>query len=636
MQQLARLSIEELMEISVTSVSKRRESLGGAAAAVSVVTGEDIRRSGATTVPDALRQVPGLHVARLSSSQAAVTARGFSNLTSEKLLVLSDTRSIYTPLFSGVFWDAQDYLFEDLEQIEVIRGPGATLWGSNAVNGVINITTKNARQTHGTYVEALAGTEERAGIAARYGAETASGVHFRVFGKYVERGDTFATTGSEDDWRLGHAGFRADWQANTRDTFTVQGDLYDGTIGQLSPSVRVIGRPGPQGPLRVQLNGGNVLGRWQRQLDAASELQVRLYYDRTSRDDPSFRDDLDTIDADVQYRRVFGRNEVVSGLNYRYTRNDDRPGIIFRLEPTLSSDEVVSAFIQDQIRLTDTLRLTIGSKFEDNDFSGFELQPSVRLAWDVSSTQTLWTAVSRAARIPTRFERDIAVDVVDPASDPLFQLLGSRDFDSEELIAYEAGYRWQASASVALDLATFYNVYAGLASLELGDPFVRPADGRVIVPITNRNLNDGESRGFEALVTYAPLRGWRLSATYSFIDIEIDAGGLDINRGRFLDGATPRHQVGLRSVLDLPAGIQFDAQFRRLSSIRRTPEIENGTGLDGYSELDVRLGWRARPGVDMSVIGQNLLRRRHAEIGPPERRGELERGVYGKLTWSFR
>jgi iron complex outermembrane receptor protein len=636
-QQLARLSIEELMDISVTSVSKKRESLGGAAAAVAVVTGEDIKRSGATTIPDALRLVPGLHVARVNSSATAVSVRGFSSVNSEKALVLSDTRSIYTPLFSGVFWDVQDYLLEDLDQIEVIRGPGATLWGSNAVNGVINITTKPAQQTHGTYFEALAGTEERSGVSARYGAETAAGVHYRVFGKYIERDDTFAALANDDNWRLGHLGFRADWDASERDVFTVQGDWYDATIGQLAPSIQVGTRVGPQGPLRADLSGGNLLGRWQRKLSADSDLQLRVYYDRTRRDDPSFRDVLDTSDIDVQYRLRLARNELVMGFNYRYTSNDNSPGVIFRLQPQSSNDELISAFIQDEIELTDALHLTIGTKLEENDFSGFELQPSVRFSWDVSEVQTLWTAVSRAARTPTRLERDIAVHANVPASNAaaLVQLAGNEDFDAEELTAYEAGYRWQVTSALGLDVAAFYNVYDALASLEQGQSFVR-SDGQLTVPIINRNLNEAISRGLEVLINYTPLRTWRLSATYSFIDLDFDRGGADLNNGRFLEGATPRHQVGLRSILDVGSSLQLDAQLRRSSSIRRLPLIPDGTGIDGYTELDVHVAWRARPNLQISVVGQNLLDDHHVEFGAPASRGEIERGVYGKVAWDFR
>ena len=437
---LKRLSIEELMDIEVTSVSRSAETLSSAAAAISVVTSDDIRRSGATTIPEALRGVPGLHVARRNSNSWAVSSRAFSSITSEKLLVLSDTRSIYTPLLSGVMWDVQDYLMQDIERIEVIRGPGASLWGANAVNGVINITTRHARNTQGTLLTATLGTEEQAG-AARYGGKFGESGFFRVFGQYSDRDATFhpgAT--SSDDWRIGHAGFRADWDASSSDALTLQADLYRANIGQFAPAITVIGRPGPQGNLEVHAAGGNVLGRWRRQLAPGSDLQLRVYFDHTHRDDPSFHDDLDTVDLELQHRYVpSSRHEIVWGLNYRYTDNSNRGNGIFAVAPEDSRDQLIGAFAQDQFAISDALRLTLGTKLEHNDFSGFEVQPSVRLAWDVAPGQNAWAAVSRAVRVPTRLERDIAVEATPPGSNPRAVLLGNDDFDVGRVAGIRSG-----------------------------------------------------------------------------------------------------------------------------------------------------------------------------------------------------
>ena len=442
---LKHLSIEELMDIEVTSVSRAPETLSSAAAAVSVITNEDIRRSGATTVPEALRGVPGLHVARRNSNSWAVSSRAFSSINSEKLLVLSDTRSIYTPLVSGVFWDVQDYLLEDVERIEVIRGPGASLWGTNAVNGVINLTTKHARNTQGMFLSAAVGTEELGSAAARYGGKLGESGFFRVFGQYSERDATFRPASpTSDDWRIGHAGFRADWDASSSDALTVQAGVYSANIGQFGPGVNIIGREGPAGDLEVHADGGNVLGRWRRQLGGSSELQLRAYYDNTHRNDPSFHDDLQTFDLDLQHRYVpSSRHEIVWGLNYRVTDNDNRGKGIFALQPQDSRDQLFGGFAQDQVAISEVLRLTVGTKLEHNDFSGFEVQPTVRLAWDVAPGQNAWAAVSRAVRVPTRLERDIAIEVTPPGSNPRGVLLGNDDFDAEELLAYELGYRWQ-------------------------------------------------------------------------------------------------------------------------------------------------------------------------------------------------
>ncbi|HKQ16549.1 MAG TPA: TonB-dependent receptor [Steroidobacteraceae bacterium] len=633
---LKRLSIEELMNIEVTSVSRTAETLNSAAAAVSVVTNEDIHRSGATTIPEALRGVPGLHVARRNSNSWAVSSRAFSSINSEKLLVLSDTRSIYTPLFSGVQWDVQDYLLQDIERIEVIRGPGASLWGSNAVNGVINITSKHARNTQGTLLSATMGTEEGSAAVRSGGTFGASGF-FRVFGQYSDRGETFHPGNPRsDDWHIGHAGFRADWDASDSDALTLQGDVYRANIGQLAPAVNIIGRVGPTGNLEVEASGGNVLGRWRRQFAGGSDLQVRAYFDSTHRDDPSFHDDLDTFDLEVQHRYVpSARHEIVWGLNYRYTDNTNRGKLIFAVQPETSHDQLIGGFAQDQIALSDALRLTVGTKLEHNDFSGFEVQPTVRLGWDVAPGHNAWAAVSRAVRVPTRLERDVAIEITPPGSNPRAALLGNDDFDSEELIAYELGYRWQALPTLALDLALFHNRYEGLASLELGAPTLNPATGVVTFPVMNFNLTDARSQGAELLATFSPREAWRLIGSYSYVYLDMQPHGQDANRGEFLEGTTPRQQVSLRSLLDLPGGLQLDAQLRHSTELPRQPEIPVGPGIDAYTELDVRLAWLVREQLELSLVGQNLLHDHHVEFGTPAARGDIERSVYGKVTWQF-
>jgi iron complex outermembrane receptor protein len=634
---LKRLSLEQLLDVDVTSVSKSEERLAGAAAAVTVVTNEDIRRSGATTVPEALRFVPGIHVARQTSNTWAIRSRGFSSVSSEKLLVLSDTRSIYTPLFSGVFWDVQDYLMQDIDRIEVIRGPGATLWGSNAVNGVINITTKSAKDTQGVYAETSGGTEDRAAVAARYGGRIGDRAYYRVFGSFVDRDATFIPAGpTADDWQLGHFGARTDWESVNGDSLTIQGDLYRGEIGRLSPSVSITGRPGPVGDLVVDVSGGNVLGRYRRRRSPGSDVELRVYYDRTHRNDPSFLDDLHTVDAELRHRLAIGRrHELTWGANERFTVNRNRGKVIFKLDPMSSRDNLVGGFVQDQVAVGDGVRVTVGTKLEHNDFSGVEWQPSGRVAWDVTPSHTVWATASRAVRVPTRIERDIAIDVSNPAANPIARWLGDDVFDSERLLAYEAGYRWRVGPPLFIDLAAFHNRYDGLASLELEAPFLDPATRRTVIPIRNRNLTDGRARGGEILGTLSPREDWRLTASYAYLDMHLEPRGQDLNRGRFLDGATPRHQLGIRSFLDLPADFQLDGQLRSLSAVRRLPIIVSGAGLDGYTELDVRLAGRGWQHMELSVVGQNLLHRHHVEFGPPGQRGEQERGVYAKMAWGF-
>jgi iron complex outermembrane receptor protein len=626
--------LEELSDIEVTSVSKNAQSLRSAAAAVTVVTSEEIRRSGATTVPDALRFVPGLNVAQQNASDWAVSARGFSSVNSEKLLVLSDTRSIYTPLFSGVMWDVQDYLLADIDRIEVIRGPGATLWGSNAVNGVINITTKKAQDTQGLLVETAAGTEDKLDTAVRYGGTAENGASYRVFGKYIEYDDTLnENAASKDDWRLAHVGGRSDWDATSADSFTVQGDIYRGTFGQHSPSTSIIGRQGPVGGLDDEVSGGNVLARWQHRLDADTNFVLRAYYDKTHRNDPSYRDDLDTYDLDFQYQWNWTRQQWLWGVNYHLTDDRNEGKGVFNLDPDSSRDQVIGSFIQDQIALRDNLHFTVGTKYEHNDFSGDEWQPSGRLAWDFTDRQTLWTAVSRAVRVPTRLERDIAIYASDPTVNPVAILKGNSQFDSEVVIAYEAGYRWQARDNLAIDAAVFHNRYMGLASLEPGTPYVDPVSGFTVIPIVNENKTDGTTQGIETQINFSPLPTWRLVTNYSYLDMRLDPHGMDLNRGAFLAGSTPRHQFGLRSLCDLPADFQFDVQFRYVSAIRHIPEIVNGDGIGDYAEMDMRIAKQLTKQLELSLVGQNLLHDHHVEFGAPAARGEIQRGVYAKIVW---
>ena len=634
---LKKLSVEQLTDVEVTSVSRASERLGSTAAAVTVVTNEEIRRSGATSVPEALRLVPGIHVARQTANTWAVSSRGFSSIVSEKLLVQSDTRSIYTPLVSGVFWDVQNYLLQDIDRIEVIRGPGATLWGSNAVNGVVSITTKAARDTQGWYAEATGGTEDRAAGAARYGGRIGEAGFYRLSGSFVDRDASFIPAGpSADDWRVGQFSGRADWESTDGRSLTIQGDVYGGSIGRMSPSVTIIGRPGLTGALDVDVGGGNVLARYRRRRSDSSDLQLRVYYDRTHRDDPSYLDDLHTVDGELQHRFTTGRiHEITWGVNERLMVNRNRGKVIWRLDPESSRDNLLGGFVQDHVAIRDGVRLTAGTKLERNDFSGFEVQPSARAAWDLSASRMVWGAVSRAVRVPTRFERDVAIDVSDPAGNPVARLLGTDEFESEELIAYEVGHRWQMPRSVLIDVAGFHNRYDGLASLEIEPPFLDSRLARTVVPIRNRNLNTGRAQGGEVLATVSPYEQWRVTASYAYLDLSIDAHGQDQNRGRFFDGATPRHAFGLRSLLDLQAGFQLDAQLRSLSAVRRLPPVASGAGIEGYTELDVRLARHGWHQTEFSVVGQNLLHDHHPEFGPAAQRGEVQRAVYAKVAWGF-
>ena len=360
---------------------------------------------------------------------------------------------------------------------------------------------------------------------------------------------------------------------------------------------------------------------------------MRAYYDYTRRDDPSFLDTLHTFDIDIQQRFAASeRHEILWGASYRLTSNRNRSGGVFAVDPEKSDDQLLSGFIQDQMTLAESVQLTIGTKLEENDFSGFEVQPSIRLAWSPRADQTVWWAVSRAARVPTRLERDIAVEATPPGNNPVVRLLGNDDFKAERLTAYEVGYRFQPVTNLSFDLALFYNDYERLASLEFGTFFVGP-DGRLVVPIVNENLTSGRTRGAELQLEWSPADYWHLTAVYTHLDMSLTPSGADNNRGEWFEGSTPRGMVGLRSWLSLGERFDVDAQFRHQSRIRQMPVAFMGEGVDAYSELDVRLGWRASSQWELSLVGQNLLDDQHAEFGPLAGRGEIERGAYLKATW---
>jgi iron complex outermembrane receptor protein len=630
---LAELSLEELSNLEVTSVSRKEEPLAEAAAAIAVITSEELRRSGATTVPEALRLVPGLHVAQTTSNIWAISSRGFSSASSAKLLVLSDSRSVYTPLFSGVFWDVQDFLLEDVDRIEVIRGPGASLWGANAVNGVVNITTKSAKETQGAYFEAGGGNQERGFGGVRYGGQLEPGLFFRVFAKGFDRSGEFNPDGpAADTWKMGHFGFRADWDLGPADKLTVEGDAYAGDVGQIVPSVEVNGRPGASGTLIAAVAGGDLLVRYTHTFSPGSDLEIRAYYDGTHRDDPSYLDNLDTVDLEIQHRfQLPLRQEVLWGLNYRSM--DDRlhgKGLI-ALDPPDSQDNLVSGFVQDQIAVLDTLKLTLGTKLEHNDFSGFEYQPTARLAWTARPFQLLWGAVSRAVRVPTRLERDIDVTASPPGQSPVLKLLGNSAYGSERLLAWEAGYRWRFLPEVFLDLAAYYNQYHGLDSLELNPAFVQ--GGETVLPVVNKNLSDGVSKGAELSLRAVPARWWRLAGNYTWIVVTIDPHGRDINGGAAaFSGLTPRHQLELRTSFDLPRGIQVDAAFRYATELRATALLPEGQRVPAYATGDLRVSWQALQRLELSLVGRNLLQAHHPEFPGG---AEVARSAYARLAGRF-
>jgi iron complex outermembrane recepter protein len=606
---LKALSVEELMNVVVTSVSRRAEPLSHAASAIQVVTQDDIRRSGATSLPEALRLASNLQVAQVDSREWAISARGFNGATANKLLVLIDGRTVYTPLFSGVFWDVQDVLLEDIDRIEVISGPGATLWGANAVNGVINVITKSPRDTRGLLVSGGGGGALDGFGNARYAGTAGKGVSYRVYGKGFDRGaSALGTTGlgADDDWQMGQGGFRVEWENSEANHFSLQGDAYGGQMTMPAGS-------------DAYLNGGNVMGRWARTLSPTSDIRVRVYFDRTYRDNPGvFAEGLNTYDAEFQHRILLGRrHNVVWGVSYRLLDDHVRNSGPLTFLPTDISRSLFAGFLQDEITLVpERLSVALGTKLEHNEYTGFEIQPSARVNWRMSRSGTLWAAVSRALRTPSRIDRELFA----PANPP-YVLAGGPDFRSEELMAYELGYRLQRRA-LMLSLSTFYNRYDGLRSVEQANP---PA----ALPLVIGNGAEGESYGAELSADYRVADAWRVRAGYTELRVNLWAKptSTDPSAGSN-ESFSPDRQFSLNSSVDLPLDLRVDGGLRYVGRIANQQ-------LPAYTELDARLTWSPTAQLALSIVGQNLLHRRHAEFGTLAARREIERGLHGAVEWKF-
>ena len=624
---LLNLSIEDLMKVEVTTVSKRAQPLSQAPAAVTVITSEDIRRSGMTNVPDLLRMVPGLHVANIDSNTWAITARGFNSQFANKLLVMIDGRSVYTPLFSGVYWDVQDLMLEDVDRIEVVRGPGGTLWGANAVNGVINIITKDAAQTQGLLATGLGGTLDRAQAGLRYGGALSDSAHYRAYVKYWNRDDFDDRGGvpAHDEWDEARGGFRVDWQPTDADRVTVQGDYYGGETSETSLLLS---------QSETDIEGGNAIASWTHALSEDSDVQLRAWYDRTERNGDLLREDRDTFDVELQHHsRPFERHDVVWGAGYRLTADeiDNSSGIQF--EPESRTVELASAFVQDEISLIDEmLSLTLGTKVEYNDYTHLELLPNARALLTPWERHSFWLAVSRAVRAPSRAENDVALLVPSAPPPPNFlQLQGDGDFDSEKVLAFELGYRAQPFTRVSFDVAAYYNVYNDLRSLEPGAPLIGfPAPGQITVPLVASNELDARGYGVEVSGAWNVVDSWRLDAGYTLMLLEIEQQDSLDPTAQGQEEDTPTHQFHLRSRVDLPWHFEFDTALYWVDNV-------SNQDVSDYARLDARLGWHPLPSLELSLAGQNLARHNHDEFGPSFTAlpTSIPRAFYGKVTWRY-
>ena len=641
--------VKELLDMDVTSVSKRTEKASQTAAALYVITQEDIRRSGLQSVPELLRMVPGLQVAQSGAQNWAISSRGFDSQFANKLLVMIDGRTVYTPVFSGVYWDVQNLMLEDIERIEVIRGSGATLWGANAVNGIINIITKSAKDTQGTLITAATGTQERFASGARYGGAQGD-LAYRTYGQYFDYNQqhTLTGAGAGDPWDNGQGGFRLDWNGSGKDTGTLQGDVYKGqeNVNRYYPVTSTVS------PSLLQLvndtdnvSGMNILGKWKHEFSKDSDITGQVYYDDATRQfefaGSGFH--TQTLDFDFQHNLTANKyNDITWGLGYRRINSEFGNGFYINYSPENYYENLYSGFVQDKISLVqDKLFLTLGSKIEHNDFSGFEYEPSARLSWLPTDRQTVWASVSRAVHTPGQSDQNINLVLAPRATTPpapttIISEAGNLNDVSEDLVAYELGYRVLLHEDFSINLTGFYNDYSNLASLSNGTPSLRfdPVMGNyVYFPLIRQNANGGETHGVELASTWEVTPKIKFNGSYSIYVSHLNIIGSSLVTKQ---GTAPNQQFSLRSDVDLPHNVQFDTMLYhvdQLPNVSSTPP----TNVPGYTRLDTRLGWRPMPGLDLSLIGQNLLRSEHQEFSGflYENPEEIGRSVLAKATISF-
>ena len=637
---ISELSIEQLMDIQVTSVAKKPQKISESAAAIYVITQEDIRRSGMNSIPELLRMVPGLDVAQIDANKWAVSSRGFNDRFANNLLVLIDGRSVYSPTFAGTYWDSQDTVLEDIERIEVIRGPGGTLWGANAVNGVVNVITKKAADTQGGLVTAGAGNFEKANATIRYGGKINESDYFRIYAKGFSR-DAY---GAHDAWNAKQAGFRADLTLSGNDTLMFDGHLREGS----SDSSQILTTLTPPSNLALpdtnNNRDGHAMVRWERRLADKSDMSLQGYFDSVERSDIVIGQKLDTWDIDFQHRFSTGSSqEIIWGLGYRRIDDQYRNSFTVTLNPAQRSTEVYSAFIQDEIALRNNLRLIVGSKFEHNSYTGFEVQPNARLLFEVAPNQTFWGALSRAVQTPSRAYSDIRINVAAfPGSPPsLVAINGNPALQPQEVLATEIGYRNQLTAKLNLDMTAFYNRYKNLITNEPGKPAVEalPPPAHLLIPAQIQNMMNGETHGVEIGAKWQALPNWRLGMGYAWLNTQMNLDPASHSPTRLLAviGNSPAQQFQLKSWLNLSEKLDLDVFLYFVDSLHvanlATPVP---IGIPGYTRLDLRVGYRPAKNMELSLAGQNLLDKRHQEFSTYDvNTGTIPRSIYGKIVWRF-
>ena len=642
---ISELAPEDLMKLTVTSAANKEQPLSKVGAALYVITREDIASSGANNIPDLLRLVPGVEVAQINANQWAISIRGFNSFYSNNVLALIDGRALYQPSFSTVLWDMQDMPLEDIERIEVIRGPGGAIWGPNAMNGVINIITRRARDTQGGLMTAGAGSWRTGDTLLQYGGNIGTEGTYRAFTKYFDVTSSVFPGGQQasDGWHSWAAGFRSDWDLSPRDTLSVQADIRNTIEG--GTTLAVFSQPQPSesilnSPIRNVAD--DAMATWRHTMEDGSETTLRVYYDRMDRHGEAGADiKNDTVDADFEHHlAVGGRNDVVWGLDVRVHHDDIHSDYNYslRVTPERRTVPYSSGFFQDEIRLTNSLFLTLGSKLEHNDYTGFEYEPGAQLVWTPSERHTFWTSDSRAIRQPNRADFGARLNVAVTPIDGMLALItlsGDNTVKAEKLHDYEAGYRSQIHRRLSLDLATFLSYYHDLETSEPGTPYLatNPGGARYLVlPLSFANLAGARSYGGELFFHWTATRRWTLSPGYSFLQMstrtQADSGDTFIST---IPGSSAKHHFQASSVLNLRSNLEWNATLRYVSRLA-TPNIPS------YVGADTGVRWRLNDHVEVSVTGQNLLSPRHMEFGDVQKiliPSPVERSVFGKLTWRF-
>jgi len=633
-QDLKRMTLEQLLAVEVTT-TRTPEATSLSPAAVFVITQDDIRRAGVTSLPEALRMAPGIQVARIDASRWSIGMRGFADRLSRAMLVLIDGRAVYSPLFAGTYWEVQDTLLFDIDRIEVIRGPGGTLWGANAVNGIINIITKRAEETQGWLATASAGSEINGLGDIRYGGRAGSRGHMRGYLKGFDRASQSTADGSEfDRWHMFQGGFRGDWRLSNTSGLTVQGDVYQGQLGQRAtltsftpPFSTTIVRDAP-------LSGGNLLARWNGRIGESADVQLQTYYDRTSRDEQPVAESRDTFDIDFQQRqRGWGRHDFVWGVAYRTTTGRITAIAPSAITPDRRTDHLFSAFAQDDFTLVpQRLKLIAGTKIEHNEYSGVEVQPSGRVVWTFNAANTVAASVTRAVRTPSRVETDYTTaSLANPSTPAFVRLLPNPGFVPEKLIAYELIFRSRPFARAFFTVSAFYNDLEDVLSTELATPFVEtsPPPARVILPVSFLNGLSGYSRGAELTADVRATERLRVTANYSYLTVEVnrDPGSNDVSQENRYEGLIPNHQLQVQASLDLPRRVSVDWTWRRVSELPAGP-------VPAYATSNLRVGWQPRPAIELSITGQNLHDAEHLEwAGGATNNVFIQRHVFAGITF---